>query len=307
MLLLGGIALLLIALSERVPALQGLQSKLSVIATPFYWLTSLPERAMPAASDITRKRADILAENEQLQAQALVLNAKVQKLAALRAENMRLRELLNSSTLVEESVQVAEVIGVSSDPTRHNVVIAMGEGDGVYVGQPVIDANGLFGQVIEVGPLHSRAILITDSAHALSVQINRNGVRAIAEGSGRINELNLMHVPATTDIRIDDELFTSGLAGHFPAGYPVARVVEVKADPGQPFLTVKARPYAALDRARHVLLIFSENSGASRLRSNLANPVVTNPTNTPPNSSENTALENTPASEPSATDTEGSF
>ena len=257
LLLLGGVALILIALSERIPALQGLQSKLSVLATPFYWLTDLPERAVPAATERTRSRADLMQDNEQLRAQALVLNAKVQKLAALRAENMRLRELLNSSTLVEETVQVAEVIGVSSDPTRHNVVIAMGEGQGVYIGQPVIDANGLFGQVVEVGPLHSRAILITDAAHALSVQINRNGVRAIAEGSGRINELQLTHVPATTDIRVDDELFTSGLAGHFPAGYPVARVTSVQADPGQPFLNVTAMPYAALDRARHVLLVFS--------------------------------------------------
>jgi rod shape-determining protein MreC len=127
---------------------------------------------------------------------------------------------------------------------------------GIYVGQPVIDANGLFGQVVEVGLYSCRVLLITDSTHALPVQVNRNGVRSVAEGIGLMHELELRHVAATTDIVEGDVLVSSGLGGRFPSGYPVATVTSVVHNPGQSFSTVKAMPLAQLNRSRHVLLVF---------------------------------------------------
>ena len=169
--------------------------------------------------------------------------------------------MLNSSALLQDDVLVAELIGVSPDPARHLVVLDKGEADGVFTGQPLIDANGLMGQVVEAAANSARVLLITDATHAIPVQVNRNGVRAIAEGVGRLDRLELRHVASTEDIEVGDLLVSSGLGGRFPEGYPVASVTEVIVDPGQPFARVIAEPKAALNRSRHVLLVFTRNPG----------------------------------------------
>ncbi|HEY6130962.1 MAG TPA: rod shape-determining protein MreC, partial [Halioglobus sp.] len=167
------------------------------------------------------------------------------------------RALLNSSALLRDDVLVAELIGVSPDPERLQLILNKGESDGVFVGQPLIDASGLMGQVVEVSSDTSRALLITDVTHSVPVQVNRNGVRAIAEGTGALGSLEVRHVSSTTDIQPGDLLVTSGLGGRFPEGYPVAVVKEVERDTGDAFAHVLAVPSAALDRTRHVLLVFT--------------------------------------------------
>lgn len=255
--LLSALAFVFIFAGQRYGWFQELEAKLSVIATPFYWVADIPAQISAWSDHNFRSRQSLLNDNNRLRAETLLLKAHVQKLASLEAENVRLRELLNSSAILDDSVLVAEMIGVSPDPIHHEIIINKGEADGLYIGQPVIDALGLMGQVVEVGPLQSRVLLITDATHAIPVQVNRNGVRSIAEGVGLLHELVLQHVAATTDIKVGDLLVSSGLGGRFPVGYPVATVNEVTIDPGQPFAIVKAMPSAALDRSRHVLLVFS--------------------------------------------------
>ncbi len=257
--MLGVAALLLIAGHFRWEGLERVESAFSVVATPFYWLADVPSRISQWSHHNLRDWRSLAAENERLRKDNLILQAKVTKMASLAAENARLRQLLNSATHLDDSVLIAELIGVSPDPLRHVVVINKGSEDGVYDSQPVIDAHGLVGQVVEVSAHFSRVLVITDSAHAVPVQVNRNGVRAIAEGGGRLDQLTLSHVAATTDIVAGDLLTTSGLGGVFPPGYPVAVVTEVTEDPGDQFLQVTARPLAHLDRSRHLLLVFSEN------------------------------------------------
>ena len=261
--MLSACSFVLIFAGQRFGWLDELDSKLSVIATPFYWVADIPDRIAEWGSDSIVSRRELKDDNARLKAEALLLKAKVQKLASLEAENVRLRELLNSSALLDDTVLVAELIGVNPDPLHHRIIINKGIDDGLYVGQPVLDALGLMGQIIEVGPKHSQAILVTDNSHAIPVQINRNGVRSVAEGVGQIDELRLRHVADTTDIRVGDLLVSSGLGGRFPVGYPVAVVTEVTADPGQPFLTVMAQPSAQLNRSRHVLLVFSREREGS--------------------------------------------
>ena len=251
------IALLLVFVGQRYDWLAPVESRLSIIATPFYWLADLPSQLSVWSDQSLLSRDQLLDSNKRLRAESLLLKTKVLKLGSLEAENVRLRALLNSSALVDDSVLVAELIGVSPDPLRHQIVINKGQEDGLYIGQPVIDSQGLMGQVIDVGQLQSRVLLISDVAHALPVQINRNGVRSVAEGLGFFHELALRHVAATTDIKVGDLLVSSGLGQRFPVGYPVAVVTEVTIDPGQPFATVKAAPSAALNRSRHVLLVFT--------------------------------------------------
>ena len=171
---------------------------------------------------------------------------------------MRLRELLNSSALVNEKVEVAELIGMDPNPFTHRIIINKGERDGVFLGQPVLDARGLMGQVVELMPYTSRVLLLTDTTHSIPVQVNRNGLRAIASGTGNPERLELRHVADTADIKEGDLLVSSGLGQRFPAGYPVATVKEVIHDSGQPFAIVRAVPTAALNRSRYLLLVFSD-------------------------------------------------
>jgi rod shape-determining protein MreC len=234
----------------------------SIITAPAYWLTDLPTQLTLWSSKQSQSRSELIEQNDALKAEALVLKGRVLKLASLAAENVRLRELLNSSALLRSDVVVAEIIGVLPNPLAQQVIINKGSEDGVYVGQPVLEANGVIGQISSVSLKTSRLLLITDSSHAVPVQVNRNGVRSIADGVGRTDELELHHVAATTDIQNGDLLVSSGLGGRFPVGYPVARVSSVIHNPGLPFMIVRAIPTAQIDRTRHVLLLFQRDQSA---------------------------------------------
>lgn len=139
-----------------------------------------------------------------------------------------------------------------------------GSADGVFVGQPVLDAQGLMGQVIRVSRYVSRVLLISDVNHSVPVQVVRSNLRLIARGTGTTRQLELMHVQDTADIKKGDLLVSSGLGGRFPVGYPVGVVNHVEHDPGKPFAKVTATPSARLDRSRHVLLVFTEHKLARR-------------------------------------------
>jgi rod shape-determining protein MreC len=251
-----GVGALILA-DLRFNSLDNTRALLDMAAAPVYWIADMPSRVAEWGDSHLQTRASLLEENDRLRRESLVLRGRSHRMASLQAENVRLRSLLNSTAILRDDVLVAELIGVSPDPVRHQVVLNKGERDGVFLGQPLIDANGLMGQVVEVSPVNSRALLITDTTHSIPVQVNRNGVRAIAEGSGSLANLDIHHVAATTDIREGDLLVTSGLGGRFPVGYPVAVVTTVERDPGQTFARIQARPSAALDRSRHVLLVFT--------------------------------------------------
>ena len=244
----------------RFDALKPLRSHLGLVLTPLYYVADLPVRAWDAAYLQLTSRADLISENERLRAEALLAKRKLQKLAALTEQNVRLRELLNSSELLDERVLVAELIGVDPNAFSQRILIDKGERDGVFLGQPVLDATGLMGQVVEVMPFTSRVLLITDVSHSLPVQVNRNGLRAIASGTGNSDWLELRHVSDTAEIRVDDIVVSSGLGQRFPAGYPVGRVTHVNQDSSQPFAEVRVEPTAQLNRSRYLLLVFSPES-----------------------------------------------
>lgn len=243
--------------------LEPLRAKLSVVVTPFYQVTDVPRRINDWRKDTFVSRSDLQTENDALKTELLIHQRKLQQLASLAAENVRLRQLLNASDMLQDTVLIVELIGVSPNPLSHKVMINRGTSSGVFKGQPVLDAFGLMGQVTEVSENASNVLLISDSTHAIPVQVNRNGVRAIAEGTGDLNSLSLRHVSTNTDIREGDLLVSSGLGERFPVGYPVAEVQQVVRDPGKAFLTVIAKPMARLDRSRHLLLVFENRDHTS--------------------------------------------
>jgi len=251
------VALALILVDLRYNSLNYSRALIDTVMTPVYWLADVPGDIDEWTDTHIASRSDLQEENARLRRENLVMQGRSQQMASLQADNARLRALLNSTALLRDDVLVAELIGVSPDPVRHQLVLDKGAQDGVFEGQPLIDADGLMGQVVEVSALTSRVLLITDATHSIPVQVNRNGVRAIAEGTGSLANLEVHHVAATTDIREGDLLVSSGLGGRFPVGYPVAVVTAVDRDPGQAFARITARPSAALDRSRHVLLVFT--------------------------------------------------
>jgi rod shape-determining protein MreC len=256
LLALGIVSILLLAIDVNSRLLDPARSIFATLISPIYIIAESPYRMGREASRTLATRESLIEANARLEQENLQLAQRAQQFVALREENARLRALLGSRQRLGAEVLVAELVGVIPTPNTFQVEIDKGSDAGVFVGQAVIDADGLFGQVVEVARFTSRVMLLVDAAHAVPVQVNRNDIRSIAAGTGRMDRLELEYVPITADIREGDLLVSSGLGGHFPRGYPVGEVVAVVVDPTLPYAQVTARPLAALDRSRHVLLVY---------------------------------------------------
>ncbi len=258
--LLAIISIALMFVDQRFNHLEVVRSNISLALTPLRYLVSLPAHTGNWASEWFTSFHDLLNENSDLRADSRILNARLQKMQVLQAENTRLRNLLGSSAKVADEVIVAELLSVDQNPYRQLIEINKGTLDGVEIGQAVIDAYGVMGQVIHVNQHTSTTILISDPEHAIPVQFIRNGTRSVAFGNGSSDQLELRYLPATADIRVNDELVTSGLGGRFPADYPVATVVAITEDLIHGFVSVLVKPKARLDSSREVLIIKPRNT-----------------------------------------------
>ncbi len=243
-------------MDHRHQNLDSVRSALSVIVYPLQLAIELPGSVSDWFSESLSSRRELQEENASLRTQQIMQKVQMQRLAALETENIRLRGLLDASFEIGEKRLIAELMSVNLDPFQHQIVINKGTRDDVFPGQPILDAEGVMGQIVHAGPYTSTAVLITDTSHAIPVQVNRNGLRSIAIGSGAINRLELPYIPNNSDILPGDLLVTSGLGGRFPPGYPVARVSAVQHDPGRSFAQVVAEPLAQLNRSREVLLVW---------------------------------------------------
>ncbi len=262
--LLAIVSIVLMFVDQRFNHLEVVRSNISVALTPLRYLVSLPAHTGNWAGEWFTSFRDLVNENSNLKADSRILNARLQKMQVLQAENTRLRNLLGSSAKVADEVIVAELLSVDQNPYRQLIEINKGTLDGVEIGQAVIDAYGVMGQVIHVNQHTSTTILISDPEHAIPVQFIRNGMRSVAFGNGSSDQLELRYLPATADIRINDELVTSGLGGRFPADYPVATVVAINEDLIHGFVSVLVKPQARLDSSREVLIIKPRNSPSPR-------------------------------------------
>lgn len=232
------------------------RATLSFVVAPMQYLVDRPVEFIRWVQTSFTTQQGLLVENAQLRARQLLLYAKLQKVLALESENQQLRALLRSSENIHNKVTVAQLLAVDLAPYTQQIIIDKGEKDGVYVGQPVLDAYGVMGQVISVGPMNSRVLLITDPRSAIPVQNNRNGNRAIATGLGFDGVLELINVPITTDFRKGDYMVTSGLGGNYPPGYPVGIINNVKLSPGDRFVNLSVKPTAHVNQSRQVLLVW---------------------------------------------------
>jgi len=233
-----------------------IRSALSTLVYPLQYVVNLPVEAAEWISNSLVTRSNLLEENDRLKQEHLLLSSKLQRYEVLETENRRLRELLESSFRLNDKVLIAELVAVELQSFRRQIVINKGQREGAYDGQPIVDATGIMGQIIHVGPFSSTVLLITDPNHALPVQVNRNGLRAIAVGTGLNDKLLLEHLPNNVDIRVGDLIISSGLGRRFPSGYPVGQIEKISRDPGESFSKVMIKPSAQLSQSREVLMVW---------------------------------------------------
>ncbi len=251
-----GAAIFMMVLDQRAGWTQQVRSALSMPLSFLEYAVSAPVQLIDKLGTMVSTHDSLAKENVDLKAEELLLKAQVQRLLAIESENNQLKALLRSSAQVRGKVLIAQLLAVDTDPFVNQVLLDKGRTDGVFVGQPVLDANGVMGKVIQVGPLTSRILLINDSHSGIPVQNTRNGIRAIAVGDSYTGKLKLVNVPQTVDVKAGDMLVTSGLGEQYPAGYPVGEVTAVEKDPGMPFAVIDVQPSAHSDRSRQVLLVW---------------------------------------------------
>jgi len=267
------LSLVIMFMDHRQHHLETIRSGLSILIYPLQYAVNIPSHVTQWADTSLSLHSSLVEENRALKAQLFEQQTRMLTFAALENENQRLRELLQSANRSWERVQIAELLAVDLDPFRRQMLLNKGSSDGIFEGQPLLDAHGVMGQVIRVNTFNSTAVLLTDPSHAIPVQVNRNGLRAIALGTGTADELDIPHIPNNTDIEVGDLLVSSGLGQRFPADYPVAEVVAVVRDPREPFARITARPTAHLEQAREVLLVWPQEHGETPP----AQPVATVP------------------------------
>jgi len=226
------------------------------IIYPLRYTINLPSQFINWSNESLSARQDLLEEKHKLEEQRLRARINLQKLSVLEKENARLRKMLSAQTKIGELVLVAEILSIDLDPYKQQVILNKGRKHEVYIGQSIIDAQGVMGQIIHLGEYSSTALLVSDPSHAIPVQVNRTGLRSTAFGSGNSQLLELRYIPHNADLKIGDQIFSSGLGGRFPPNYPVGEIVSIERPIGESFSTVLAEPIAHLDRSREVLLVW---------------------------------------------------
>jgi rod shape-determining protein MreC len=277
-------ALILMVADHRGGYLDKLRHWAGLFAAPAYLVASSPARLAESLHDTFSTRATLAGENEALREQLLVGNARIARLEAVQLENQRLRALLGGTRGLRLSVQLASLVDIDLDPFRHRILLDAGSGRGVREGLAVIDGSGVVGQIVAVTPGNSTAMLLSDPSHAVPVQVVRSGLRTIAYGTGRIDQLLLPNIPLSADVKVGDALITSGLGGTFPAGFPVGRITELSPDETRLFVVATAQPASALDRTGEVLLVWDTSASPAAEDAQIGPPdsLMSRPRATPP-------------------------
>jgi rod shape-determining protein MreC len=271
------LALGLIIFDKRYDHLGQIRRILSIVAYPVQVAVASPFEGWDWFRESVLSRDALRGDKAKLEAELRLANFRLQRYEALEAESQRLRALRENTASVADRFVIGEVMDLDLDAFRERVLVDKGASDGVFVGQAVLDAGGVFGQVARVGQLTSEVILVSDASHAIPVQINRNGLRTIAVGTGDTNHLKLPYLSTSADVMVGDLLVTSGLGGGFPSGYPVGTVMGVRRDPAQSLADVEVRPAAALDRSRELMFVWIKSGSGTPLAASTAAPTAPAP------------------------------
>lgn len=249
------LAVALLFMDVRYTWMQSVRTEASTVIAPVEWLVSLPAQGMNWAALEFSSQQRLVNENSRLRQQLTQMSQRTLRMQSLMAENDQLRQLMHAAPRQGMKFITSELMMFDNDPFIQQMIVNRGAQQGVYEGQPVLDAFGVVGQVVSVSRYSSRVLMLSDPSNAVPSQVVRNGLRFLVQGAGGSNQLQVMNVPNNADLREGDTLVTSGLGGRFPSGYPVATITRVNQDTNGPFAEVWARPAAQLDHSRDFLML----------------------------------------------------
>ena len=259
------LAVTLLLVDARLRALDAVRQGLEVALYPLERALLWPRDAADRFADYLSTVANLSRENADLRRATLGADQKNQATRQLEAENARLRKLLGLRERVSAQATAVEVLYESRDRFTRKFVVDRGGGDGVVAGSPVVDDLGVVGQVTRVYPLTSEVSLLTDKDQSIPVLVQRNGLRAVANGGAEPGKMDLRFMALNADLVSGDLLVTSGIDGVYPPGLPVATVERVERDASDEFARVVLRPVAAIDRNTVVLVLAVDPRGRPAL------------------------------------------
>ena len=197
---------------------------------------------------------ELLQENYALKQQAFEHKVRLQRLNSIESENNHLRSLLNANLPIQPKAILGEISHMGRDPFTRIVVVNRGSKHQIKAGQAVVDSKGVIGQVTRVYPFTSEVTLITDKDLSIPIQIERNGLRAIAFGEGN-NTLDVPYLPTNIDIKVGDKLVTSGIDGIYPPGLAIAVVSKILQNNESPFAKIICTPVAEVSNHLQLLIL----------------------------------------------------
>jgi rod shape-determining protein MreC len=252
------LSLALLVLDARFRYAEGLRSVLALAVYPLQSLATLPATLGERLSGYFASQAQLREENAGLRAKLLAASQAAQRFEAAQAEAAHLRRLIGAGERLPLKSTAAEILYNGRDPYSRKVVIDKGSHNGVRAGSPVVDENGVVGQITRAYALSSEVTLLTDKEQAIPVQVVRNGLRAVAFGAGSSGMLELRFMAANAEIQNGDKLVTSGIDGTYPPGLPVATVARIERDAAYAFARIVCQPAAGVESGSYVLVLEGE-------------------------------------------------
>lgn len=249
------LSITLMLVDNRFAISSAIRNQASVLVSPVWWLASRPYSVWQSTVSALRSNQQLHEQVKALESKQLKSDLAIQQMSSIQSENSALRALLSAKQRLEYEARLVELVSVNTEPTQKRFVIDKGADLGVRLGQVLIDARGLVGQVSEVYASKALVISITDADHALPVMVSRSGFRSILFGQGNDRILSLANLTLSDDIKVGDVLLTSGVGGRFPAGIPVGVVRQFKQDEALAFVSAQVQPYARIAYGRQLLLL----------------------------------------------------
>jgi len=248
------IAIMLLVIDARLQTLSLARQVVASALYPLQMLAIMPRDMVRNMGDYFTELSTLENENTALKRNQLLQSLSVADDQHLKMENAQLRRLLATSATVPVKSILAEILYDARDSFTRRIILNRGLKQGIALGQPVIDDQGVVGQITRVFPLTSEVTLLTDKDQAIPVQVQRNGLRSVVYGKGQVGSLEL-RVPSNADIKAGDILVTSGIDGIYPPGLMVARATLVENNATSTFERIACLPIAGLDRHKEVLIL----------------------------------------------------
>ena len=256
------LALAIMVADARFRALDLARAAVATITYPLQQAALAPGDILRRIGDFFVTQNKLQRENVELKQSVLKKSEELQRMSLMESELANLRKLLGARALIQENSTLAEILHSGRNPFRRKVIVDKGAKDDIQLGEAVISADGVLGQVTAVFPFTSEVTLLTDKNQAVPVMLHRNGLRAVVFGNGRDGTLDLPFIPLNADVQNGDMLVTSGIDGTYPAGLFIAKVTNIERNATSAFARITCTPVAGIDQDRHVLVLTNLTAAA---------------------------------------------